>query len=187
MIEVSSSQEGNFLRESCEKIIATACDNSLVKDCVIAESIDQARKLWHMRESISEAEKKEGRGVHFDVSLPISTIPDFIEITDAIIREKFPSAQIVAFGHIGDGNIHYNMCLPKDIAEADFINAKEGLKEIIYGEIIKRNGSISAEHGVGVERKDDLAKYKAVEEIEVMKSIKNALDPHNIMNPGKIF
>lgn len=187
LAEFSSPFEGDFLRSQLENMLSAEFESGRVLDAIMAESIAQAKEIWHIREHISEAEKKEGRGVHFDVSLPIATIPDFMESAGKTIKNKVSDAQIIAFGHIGDGNMHYNMCLPKNISDGDFLNKKKILKEIIYSEIKKRDGSISAEHGVGQERKEDLKNYKAPIDIELMKKIKAALDPDNIMNPGKIF
>lgn len=186
LIELSSSQKSRNLREELEQILAGALEDNSVMDAIIAESVAHANDFWFIREHISEAEKKEGRGIHFDVSIPISDIATFMHAADAEIQQALPQAQIIAFGHIGDGNIHYNLCLPKDMTDADFQMAKTEAKTIVYNHIHRLHGSISAEHGIGIERRDDLHHYKSDTELSLMRAVKHALDPEGLMNPGKM-
>jgi FAD/FMN-containing dehydrogenase len=187
LIECTSSQSGTHLRGEVEDLLAKAFEAVNIVDGVMAENIKQARAFWHLRETISEAEKEEGRGVHFDISVPISKMPAFIMQADALLATQCPEATVLPFGHIGDGNVHYNLCLPKGMTDAAFSAAKATVKNIVYDTLSGLNGSISAEHGIGVERKGDLAKVKSQTELDVMRAIKKAIDPLNIMNPGKIF
>jgi len=159
----------------------------LIKSAVFAESLQQRKDFWHTRESISDGEKAEGLGIHFDISVPLSSIASFLEKTDAKIKENIKEAKIISFAHIGDGNIHYNLCLPKEMDKNLYKNNKEKAKNIVYQMVKQLNGSISAEHGIGVEKKEDLYKYTDIENISIMQKIKASLDPKNLMNPDKIF
>jgi len=176
-----------FSSMEIEGLITKALEQNLIKDAAIAGSIQQAREFWQLRENISESARKVGRGIHFDISIPIAKIPYFLEKTTKKALEKFPKLVSFPFGHLGDGNIHYNFYLPKDIDEKNFISTARELKKIVYDAVMDLQGSISAEHGIGIERREDFLLYKPVLEIELMRKIKKALDPDNIMNPGKVF
>ena len=183
----STSSELIPLRETTEKLLEKKLTEGLIPDALLAESVAQAKSFWHVREHVSEAAKKEGRGVHFDISVPISGIPEFIRTVNPEIANAVPEAIILPFGHIGDGNIHYNICLPKTWDDAKFESAKDTMKKSVYAALKRLHGSISAEHGIGVERREDLKEFKSKEEITMMKALKKALDPKGIMNPGKML
>ncbi len=183
LVELAASSISAPLRAVFENMAAQALDNGKILDAVLAESFEHAKQFWALRESTSEALRKEGTGIHFDISLPLTQLADFLEDTGRKISAVAPEMTLMPFGHIGDGNIHYNMYMP---APPTAIFRKQ-IKEIVFTEVVRRHGSISAEHGIGIERKDELKKYKAPAEINLMHKIKRAIDPDNLMNPGKIF
>lgn len=188
LIELSSSRAADA--GALEAILARAIENGLVADAVIASSEGQRRELWAMREMLSEVQKHEGGSIKHDVSVPISVIPEFIEAADAEVTKLIPGARPVVFGHLGDGNLHYNVSQP---IEADFAAAKERFLSRWYDvqhgvhEIVRRHGgSISAEHGVGVMKRDEIATIKDPTAMTLMRVLKNTMDPQNILNPGKV-
>ena len=183
LIELGSSSQTAPLREMFETAAAVAIDEGKVLDAVIAENSSQAAQFWHLREHVPEALRKEGSGLHFDISLPLDRIPAFLETMQPKIKAAAPDVLLAPFGHIGDGNLHYNMCF----AAAPDAAAKKKIKTMVYAEVKSLEGSISAEHGIGVERKDELQSFKSSVALDMMKQIKRALDPRNLMNPGKIF
>lgn len=169
-------------RAMLEPLLAEIFAAELVQDAVIAESLAQHQQFWHVRESISDALRQSGKGMHFDIALPISAIPAFIEATNAALMTRYPTLTIAPFGHIGDGNIHYNMVAPEVTPEM-----KQAVKAMVYDACIAHQGSISAEHGIGQERKAELYRYRSPLELQMMHSIKTAFDPHGLMNPGKVL
>lgn len=187
LIELSASSMLAPLQDMFEVIIAPALESGKVLDAVIAESEAQAQQFWHAREHIPEALRSEKQRLHFDIALPVRSLVDFLDAVGAKIKTACADAVLMPFGHIGDGNVHYNMYLPTPL-DADRLAAmKTRLQDIVFSEVAHWQGSISAEHGVGVERKAVLAKIKSSVEIDVMRAIKRALDPDHLMNPGKIF
>lgn len=185
LIELTASSNNVPLRSLVEEVAAGAFMSGSILDAVLAENETQAKQFWHLREHISEAIRKEGPGIHFDISLPLDQLADFLNGMELKIKTLAPNIVIAPFGHICDGNLHYNMCFPTQ--PDNFAAAKEQIKNLVYGEVKRRQGSISAEHGIGIERKTELLAYKSAPEIALMKAIKLAFDPQNLMNPGKIF
>ncbi|MGV0949899.1 MAG: FAD-binding oxidoreductase [Azonexus sp.] len=157
-----------------------------VGDAVIAHSAAQAKKLWALRENISEAQKIEGISIKHDVAVPVSSIPTFLERADAALERAFPGIRVVAFGHVGDGNLHYNLSKPDAQENAAFIASQPEVNRIVHDAVHALNGSISAEHGIGQLKREELLRYKSPVEIALMRSLKQALDPRGLMNPGKI-
>lgn len=149
-------------------------------DGVFATSSEQARSLWEWRETISESEKRAGRSVKHDVSIPLSSIPSFMRDATEGVQKRYPQCTVLAFGHIGDGNIHFNVLLGGDATP-------EALNETVHAIVAKYRGSITAEHGIGRYRVDELCAHRSAEELALMRKIKSALDPHNLMNPGAIL
>ena len=148
----------------------------------------QAEKWWRLRKNISEAQKREGLSIKHDVAVPISRVAEFIAQASAALRAAFPGIRIVAFGHIGDGNIHYNISMLDTMHNADFIAQSEHeVNRIVYQVVAKLEGSISAEHGIGQLKREEITHYKSTLELELMHSIKQTLDPHGLMNPGKVL
>ncbi|MDO9436694.1 FAD-binding oxidoreductase [Hydrogenophaga sp.] len=178
LIEASSSLQG--LRETTEAVLMAAIERGDASDAAIAESQRQEAELWALRESISEAEGKEGPSIKHDVSVPVSRIPDFLAAADEAIQRKFPGIRINAFGHAGDGNIHYNLIAPAGSDHA-------AVNRTVHDLVMAHGGSISAEHGIGQYRVDELVRCKSAEETALTGRIKSALDPSNMLNPGKVL
>lgn len=175
------SQQSEGLRAMVEAALAAAIEAGEAETVLIAENASQARDFWTIREQISAAHKPEGAQANHDVSVPVSKTPDFLERADAAMRLACPGVRIVAFGHMGDGNFHYAVMQPVDMAAERFPGSS--LTETVYGIATALGGSISAEHGVGVARKADLARFKDPESLALMRMVKRALDPNNVMNP----
>ena len=143
--------------------------------------------MWALRENISEAQRREGPNIKHDISLPVSAIPEFIDVAGKALGEAFPGARLVVFGHLGDGNLHYNLSAPPGVDATLFANESARANGIVHDLVAARHGSISAEHGVGQLKRDLLARYKSPVEIDMMRAIKAALDPRGILNPGKVL
>lgn len=158
-----------------------------VTDGVVAQSETQAGKLWALRENISEAQKIDGVSIKHDVSVPVSRIPEFLTMADASLTKAFPGIRVVTFGHVGDGNLHYNLSRGNAQENAAFIGSQPAVNRIVHDIVFALHGSISAEHGIGQLKRDELMRYKSPVEIELMRTIKQALDPRGLMNPGKVL
>ena len=169
-----------------ERLLETALDEALVADGVIAESGAQARQLWRIREAIVEAQLYSGSIKH-DVSVPVSRVAEFILRTTAEVTERLPGIRPMAFGHVGDGNIHFNLTQPEGAATAAYLALWQEFNDIVHGVVKELQGSIGAEHGVGRLKRDEITHYKSPIEIELMRRVKRALDPGKIMNPGKLI
>ena len=182
-----SSGEASGLRETMERVLGDALNDGLIADATIAENETQAKMFWHIRHSISEAINGEGLGARHDVSVATSDIPAFLDKAGAAVGTIAPNARIVAFGHIGDGNVHYDIVPPEGAAPDALDDLRPTIENAVYDVIDLFDGSISAEHGVGRHRRDSLAKRKSAVELNAMRAIKNALDPKGIMNPGKML
>ena len=154
----------------------------------ISSDKERAERWWQLRKNISEAQKREGISIKHDVSVPISRIAEFIARADGALHNAFPGIRIVAFGHMGDGNIHYNVSMPDAAQNKSFVARQEGaVNKLVYAVVRELNGSISAEHGLGQLKRDAIRDYKEPLELELMRSVKQALDPHGLMNPGKVL
>jgi FAD/FMN-containing dehydrogenase len=169
------------LREVAEAVLSEAVAAGEIETALIAENASQARDFWALRERASAGHKPEGAQVNHDVSVPVSKTPDFLERADAAMVRLCPGARIVAFGHMGDGNFHYSILQPIGVDPGRFPSA--ALTQEVYAIVTALGGSISAEHGIGVARRNDLLAYKDPVSLSVMRSLKRALDPRNIMNP----
>ena len=170
-----------------ENVLVNAMENALISDAVIAKNEAEADRLWRMRHSISEAQKPEGASLKHDISVPIGSIGEFLIRGEILLESMSPEARLVAFGHVGDGNLHYNIAQPPDADGAAFLADGEALTEAIYDLVDELDGSISAEHGIGVLKKDYLSRYRGGTETALMRTMKKALDPQNILNPGKVI
>ena len=173
--------------QTLENALAAALEKQLGIDAVIAKNVSEQDGLWRIRHSISEVQKFEGVSLKHDVSVPLGKIGDFIEAAEAAVLKVMPDARIVAFGHIGDGNVHFNIGQPKSWEGDSFRDEAASLSNVVYDVVNSLQGSISAEHGIGQLKRELLKQYCGEEEIAVMKSIKAALDPGNILNPGKVL
>ncbi len=187
LIELSDTQPDAPLNELLEGAIGEALERALVIDAVLATSEAQVAALWALREGISEAQNHEGPSLKHDISVPVSSIPAFIEATDRRLLERFPGVRIVAYGHLGDGNLHYNISKPVGADDAWFKAQQDAITQVIYDAAVGLQGSISAEHGIGQAKRTAAARYKDPLELELMRAIKATLDPHGLMNPGKVI
>jgi len=185
LLEMSSSEAESGIRGLLERLLGAALEEGLVADGVIAESGAQAKELWRIREAIVEAQLYSGSIKH-DVAVPVSRVAEFITRASEAVCERLPGIRPIAFGHVGDGNIHFNLTQPEGMDKAAYLARWQEFHDIVHGVVRELHGSISAEHGVGMMKRDEITHYKAPIEIELMRRIKNALDPANIMNPGKV-
>ena len=158
-----------------------------ILDAVVAANETQTAALWALREGISEAQNHEGPSLKHDISVPVSSIPAFIEVADRHLLEAFPGVRIVSYGHVGDGNLHYNISKPPGSSDATFKAQAEAIMHLIYEVTQTFAGSISAEHGLGQAKREAARHYKTPLELELMRTLKQALDPTGLMNPGKVF
>ncbi len=187
LLELSSSESEQHAIGLLEDTIEAAIETDLADDAIVATSIAQSRALWQVREHIPLAQAAAGKNVKHDIALPVSTIADFIDATDAKVLAAFPGCQLVCFGHVGDGNLHYNVAPPPGTGHEPFLVNQDALNRIVYDSVASFGGSISAEHGIGALKRGDLVRYKSEIELNIMRAIKGALDPLGIMNPGKIL
>jgi FAD/FMN-containing dehydrogenase len=187
LLELSDSESEEHARERFESVLGEAIEAGLVTDAAIAANVAQSRALWHLRESIPLAEAEQGKGVKHDVSIPISRIAHFVSTTNAMLQARFPNVRNVVFGHLGDGNLHYNVARAPGQTEADLLALQQDIYDIVHRSVMDHDGSISAEHGIGQLKRDELPHYKSALELDLMKRIKRALDPAGLMNPGKVL
>ncbi len=187
LIDISTSDSEESAQAMIEALLAEGYEGGLIEDAVIAGSLAQQQALWHMRESMSAAQKPEGGSIKHDVSVPVSQIPAFMEEARQAVLAAMPGARICAFGHMGDGNIHYNISQPVGADTEAFIGRWREINAIVHGIVLAHGGSISAEHGIGQLKRDELADIRQGIEMELMRRIKRAFDPAAIMNPGKVL
>lgn len=187
LLENSDSESEAHARAQFERLLETAMEQGCVTDAVVAENLSQARALWHIRESIPLAQPMEGPNIKHDVSIPVSRIPEFVKTTDALLARAFPGVRFVNFGHLGDGNLHYNVQAPEGVDQVAFLREREDeVNAVVFDSVQKFGGSISAEHGVGSMKVDKLPRHKSAVALSMMRAIKRALDPGNLMNPGRV-
>ena len=169
------------------KILENAMETGLVLDGVIPKNINETRNLWNLREFMSEAQKFEGASIKHDISVPISKIPEFMRRGLEAVKEIIPNIRPVPFGHIGDGNLHFNFSQPVDMNKQDFLNNYSKINRTVHDIVVELGGSISAEHGIGALKLEELEHYKTITELGLMRDIKHTLDCKNIMNPGRVI
>ena len=187
LIELSDHESEDHVRQLLETILEEAFESKLISDAVIASNLSQANAFWHMREHITLAQAEEGANLKHDITIPLSYLESFIQETDALMRTNYPGVRIINFGHLGDGNLHYNIAPPLDVDPKAFNEVNEKpIHELVYTQVERCNGSISAEHGVGQLKLDGLRAHKGEVAHELMKTLKRALDPQNILNPNKV-
>jgi D-lactate dehydrogenase (cytochrome) len=185
LMELSSPRDD--ARATLEAILGNGLDGGIVDDAVIAASLAQRAGFWKLRDEMSAAQKPEGGSIKHDISVPVAAVPDFIAEADAAVVKLIPGSRPVPFGHLGDGNIHYNVSQPVGGDTADFMGRWHEVNAVVFGIVLRMGGSISAEHGIGVLKRDELPDVKDKVAIELMRSIKAMLDPQGIMNPGKVL
>lgn len=188
LLELSDAQGHDHARAQFEALLEAALERGLVDDAAVAENLAQARAMWHLRESIPLAQAEEGLNVKHDIALPVSRIPGFCEATDAALAQAFGGVRLVNFGHLGDGNLHYNVQAPQGVGAEAFLREHEAaVNALVYDAVCAHGGSISAEHGVGALKRDELARRKSPVALAMMRSIKQALDPQGLLNPGRVL
>jgi FAD/FMN-containing dehydrogenase len=187
LLELSSSESEEHAVGLLERSIGAALERDVIADAVVATSVAQSAGLWQLREHIPLAQAKAGKNIKHDISLPVSRIADFIAVTGPQLEAAFPGCQLVCFGHLGDGNLHYNVAPPDGISNEAFLVNQDKVNRVVHDSVVSFGGSISAEHGIGALKRDELAHYKPAVELNMMRAIKAALDPLGIMNPGKVI
>ena len=186
LLELSAQTE-HGLRDVMEGLLADGLEKGLVADATIAESLEQTRAFWRLREMFGEVQRQAGGSIKHDVSVPVAAVPAFIEEANAAVKAFMPGARPLPFGHLGDGNIHYNVIQPEGADKAAFLERWGDTNEVVFAVVKKYAGSISAEHGIGVMKRDLLPSVKDPVAIELMRSLKRMLDPNGILNPGKVL
>jgi FAD/FMN-containing dehydrogenase len=187
LLELSDSESEEHAMAMLENLIGSALEQDVIQDAVVAASIAQSKALWNLREHIPLAQAAEGKNIKHDVSVPISHIGDFIRETDALLQQSFPACRMVTFGHLGDGNLHYNVSPPANASGDALIAQQDAVNRVVHDSVHRFGGSISAEHGLGALKRDEVRHYKSEVEMQLMESIKRTLDPLNLMNPGKVL
>ena len=191
LLETSDSEGEAHANASFESLMERALETGVAHDAVVATSGTQSRALWALRELISEAQALTGKNIKHDVAVAISSIADFIEQVGAQLTERCPGIRVVVFGHLGDGNLHYNVSPPADCSgpqyEEEFLAMQPAINRLVHDAVAAFDGSISAEHGLGQLRRDEVTRYKSPVEMALMRQVKQALDPLGIMNPGKVL
>jgi FAD/FMN-containing dehydrogenase len=188
LCEVSTARDDRQLRGLLEDALGVAMDDGDVLEAAFAESIAQRKSLWRLRESVPEAQRHEGASIKHDVAVPVAALPDFLEAAAAAVASVVPAARLVAYGHVGDGNLHFNLSEPAGGGNrAAFIALQGALGNAVHDCVRQFRGSISAEHGIGQLKRELLARHKDPVALAAMAAIKNALDPHGILNPGKVL
>jgi FAD/FMN-containing dehydrogenase len=188
LLEQSDPEGQAHARQLFEALLESALQDGLITDAAVAETLAQSQAMWHLRESIPLAQVEEGPNIKHDIALPVSRIPAFVAGTDAALARAFPGVRLVDFGHLGDGNLHYNVQAPEGAPADDFLRDHETqVNAIVYGAVVAHGGSISAEHGIGRLKRDELAHTKSPVALSLMRAIKQALDPHGVMNPGRVL
>ncbi len=187
LLENSDFESEAHARAQFEGLLETALEQECISNAVIAENLSQANHLWHLRESIPMAQAEEGLNIKHDISIAVSRIPEFVRVTDALLQQAIPGVRLVNFGHLGDGNLHYNVQAPEGADSAAFLrDHEEQVNTLVFDSVDAFAGSISAEHGVGSLKVDKLEKHKSPVALGMMRAIKTALDPQNLMNPGRV-
>ena len=187
LVELSDPAVDAPLEAQLEAVLGEAVAQGLASDAAVAASVAQARALWALREDISEAQRIEGVSIKHDVSVPVSRIPEFLERAGAALAARWPDIRVVAFGHIGDGNLHYNLSKALADDNATFIARTAEVNGIVHDLVCELGGSISAEHGLGQLKREEVLRYKPALEMELMRRVKQAFDPAGLMNPGKVL
>ena len=188
LVEQSDSDGEEHAAAALETLLTTALERGLIDDTAIASSLEQAAALWHLRESIPLAQSLEGANVKHDIALPVSAIEEFVASTDAELARRFPGIRMVDFGHLGDGNLHYNVQGPAGEPASAFVARCEAeINAVVYDAVSRRGGSISAEHGIGATKRDALVTHKSPVALAMMRAIKKALDPSGLLNPGRVL
>jgi len=187
LCEIASAREDPGLRTLLEDALGAAMGDGTVRDAVLAESVAQREALWRVRESVPEAQRREGASLKHDVSVPVAELPDFVTQATAAVLAIVPDGRMLVYGHVGDGNLHFNVTQPAGASSQEFLSRRGAIAEAVYAQVREFRGSISAEHGIGQLKRRELARYKGAVDLELMRALKHAIDPRGIMNPGKVL
>ncbi|RZL95023.1 MAG: FAD-binding oxidoreductase [Variovorax sp.] len=187
LLEISDAESEAHARERFEVVLGEAIEAGEADDAVVAENIAQSKALWHLRETITLAQAEAGKSIKHDVSLPISQVAHFVRETDALLQLRFPGLVNMTFGHLGDGNLHYNVGTSPAFGDAEMLANQDAIYALVHDRVHALGGSISAEHGVGQLKVEELARYKSSQELKIMSLLKRSLDPQCILNPGKVL
>jgi FAD/FMN-containing dehydrogenase len=187
LVELTDTLADFDLAGTLEAILGTEIEAGRVADAAVAQDLAQQQAFWQLRENISEAQRIEGLSIKHDIAVPVSRIAEFIARADDALARAFPAVRIVTFGHIGDGNLHYNLSRPEAAENAEFIAQTPQANRIVHDLVAALGGSISAEHGLGQLKRTEILRYKSAVEMDLMRAVKQALDPHGLMNPGKVL
>ena len=188
LLENADAESLQHARSGFERVLEVALQQGCITDAVVAESLQQAHQLWHIRESIPLAQAQEGLNIKHDISVPVSRIAQFVAATNAQLEQGWPGVRLVTYGHLGDGNLHYNVQAPEHSDAEAFLQTQEKpINAVVYDQVLLQRGSISAEHGIGSLKRDTLEHYKSPVALGMMRAIKHALDPLNLMNPGRVL
>jgi FAD/FMN-containing dehydrogenase len=187
LVQLSSGQAGDTLNGIIEGALAESFELGETLDAVVATSEEQSAQLWRLRETIPEAQKHAGGCIKHDVSVQVSHVPEFLSRARQIAHEHIPGVRVAPFGHIGDGNVHFNLTQPRDSTPENFLGFSDSVTREVHDLVHDMGGSFSAEHGVGRLKRDDLARYRDPLDLELMRRIKTALDPQGLMNPGVVL
>jgi D-lactate dehydrogenase (cytochrome) len=187
LCEIASTREDPGLRALLEDALGAAMGDGGVRDAVLAQSVAQRDALWRVRESVPEAQRREGASIKHDVSVPVAQLPAFVTRATAAVLALVPDGRMVVYGHVGDGNLHFNVTQPVGARPHDFLALGDAIAEAVYSQVREFRGSISAEHGIGQLKRRELARYKGHVDLELMRVLKRSIDPRGIMNPGKVL
>ena len=187
LLEATSTNPDADLNRHMEKVLSKAMDKGLANDVVIAQSESQREDIWRLRNAIPEAQKKEGGSIKHDISVPISKVPEFINRATELAKKEMPGVRPVPFGHLGDGNIHFNLTQPENADKQEYLSQWGRINTLIHDLAVGMGGSFSAEHGIGLLKVNDMDSLKPGDEIALMGKLKKALDPTGTLNPGKVL
>lgn len=187
LIEISSPRDDGSASALLQSILQRAADDNIIADAVLAQSHSQRNDFWRLRDSFSQAQKSAGGSIKHDISVPVSKLVDFLDKAKPVVEAVAPGCRPLPFGHFGDGNVHYNVSQPIGMATADYLALWPVMTRAVHDLVHAMGGSISAEHGIGQMKREDLAHYASPVAIDMMRAIKRALDPHGILNPGKVL
>jgi len=187
LVELSSPDPASDMPGRMEALLASALEDDLIQDAMIAASEAQAKALWYLRERMADVQAREGGSIKHDVSVPVSRVADFLDAANAACHARLAGIRICDFGHFGDGNIHFNISQPVGMDKAAYLALWGEFNRIVHDIVAGLGGSISAEHGIGMLKREEMKRYKDPVAIDLMRTLKHALDPGNILNPGKVI
>ena len=187
LMELSGTEPEEYIVNRFERLLQYAMEDAVICDAALAQTVAQSQSMWALRDNISAAQSREGKNIKHDIAVPTSLFTEFIETTDKQLQYRFPGCRIVTFGHLGDGSLHYNVGAPEGVKDDDFLLRQDEVNRIVYDNVIRLHGAISAEHGLGALKHDKNAAYKNEVEIRMMRLVKQAFDPDNLMNPGQVL